>query len=92
MSDDPTNDAFLQTQLTATEAAIVATQAAILTVVSGAQSYTLDTGQTRQTVTRSTLGDLRLALKALYDIRVALRNQLGLTNNVGRQVHVIPGF
>lgn len=44
---------------------ITAVRAGILAVVSGAQSYTLDTGQGKQTVTRASIKDLRFYLREL---------------------------
>jgi hypothetical protein len=48
----------------ATQAAILVYEAAIEAVSTG-QSYTLDTGQTRQTVTRANVTELRLMLASL---------------------------
>ncbi len=87
--DDTT---WLEARLAATEALIIATESAVALVSSGAQSYSLDSGQTRQQVTRSTLMDLRLSLRELDDRREKIRNDLGLCNPGGRQVRVIPGF
>lgn len=60
-----TTETFLDKRIAATEKAIEAVEAAITSVSSGAQQYTLDTGQTRQTVTKSSLGSLRLQLDQL---------------------------
>lgn len=51
-------DDFLQEQVEATKALIVAYNAAILALTTGAQSYQLDTGQTRQLVTKANLATL----------------------------------
>lgn len=48
-----------QAELTETTALLAAVNAAILQVMSGGQTYSLDSGQTRVSVTRSTLGELR---------------------------------
>ena len=63
------SDTFLADRITATEAQIVAYEAAILAFAnSGAiQTYKLDTGQTVQTVTRSDLVDLNQTLDILYN-------------------------
>ena len=42
---------------------VVALEDAILAIANGAQTYMLDTGQTRQSVTRADLGSLRLQLR-----------------------------
>jgi uncharacterized coiled-coil DUF342 family protein len=55
-------EAFLQEQIDATKAAITAYHAAILALSSGAQSYSLDTGQTKQSVTKANLTELRKTL------------------------------
>jgi len=54
--------AFLQERIDAIKLLIVAYEAAMLAVtVGGVQSYTLDTGQTRQVVTKRSLGEIRNA-------------------------------
>ena len=55
----PTRSEFYQARLTKTEEQLAAVDAAILLVVGGAQSYSLDSGQTRQMVTRASLGQLQ---------------------------------
>ena len=57
--------AWLEARRIATQTAIVAYEEAILALASGAQSYTLDTGQTRQTVTKANLTELRRMLTEL---------------------------
>lgn len=72
---------FLAARITATQAQILAHEDAI----SGLSkpdvfSYTLDTGQTRQTVTRQSLSALQKTLDALYNrlaILEARRNGAG---------------
>ena len=59
---------ILKTQLAATQASITAYQAAIdALVVGGVQSYTLDTGQNVQTVTKLNLAGLQRTLDSLYN-------------------------
>jgi len=87
------NETFLTTQLEATEAQITAINAAIVSIVGGAQSFTLDTGQSRQTVTMSTLGELRLALREALQQRKELRAELGLPpSGGGAPTHIVPAF
>jgi len=60
---------------------------AISRIVSGAQSYTIDSGQTRQTVTRATIGELRLLLEHLRNELRELQSEPGAGT-----VYVRPGF
>lgn len=83
------DNAFLQDRITATKAEIVAYEAAILSLATtGAQSYTLDTGQSRQTVTRANLTELRKALEALYNQCATMQARL----SGGGSVIMRPGF
>lgn len=61
--------AFLTERITQTKLMIVAYEEAILALTgAGAiESYTIDTGQTRQTVTRSNLEELNTTLDGLYN-------------------------
>ena len=71
---DPTT---LQARITATNAAIVAYEAAILALgIGGAQYYTLDNGQTRQLVTKLDLADLQKVLDSLYNTCATLSARL----------------
>ena len=54
--------ALLEARRTAAMNAVLAYEAAILALASGAQSYTLDTGQTRVVKTRANLSELRKTL------------------------------
>lgn len=86
------NEAFLAAQLEQTEQMITATNTAIIAILGGAQSYTLDTGQSRQTVTKSTLGELRLALRELDNRRKEIRSELGLPSGGTLSTHIVPAF
>ena len=83
---------WLTQQVTLTEQAIAAINAAIIALAGGAQSYELDTGQTRERVTKANLGELASSLKTLFQQRQTYRSMLGLPNAIGQQIHVIPGF
>lgn len=72
-----TDDEFLAQRIAAAEARIIAIESAILTVASGGTSYSFDDGQTRQTVTRSSLSELTNELNALISLRASLLAQLG---------------
>ena len=60
---------FWQARKQATEDLIVAYEGAVLALADGGAitSYTLDTGQSRQTVTRSDLNALTAKLDSLYN-------------------------
>jgi hypothetical protein len=78
---------WLEARVTATKALIVAYENAILALAGGAQSYSLDTSQTRQTVTKADLGSLRLQLNELENRLAVLDARL-----CGAGTRVIPGF
>lgn len=69
---------YVQDRITATKALITAYEEAVLEFgVNGAlQSYTLDTGQSRQTVTRADLGSMNRALDSLYNRLATLEARL----------------
>ena len=86
---DCDDSAFLEQRLAACEAAIVAYEAALAAFATGnVQSYTLDTGQTRQTVTKANLTEMDRQLDRLLNRRAVLRAQLGLSGHA----NVVPGF
>jgi hypothetical protein len=69
--------AFIQARIDATKAAIIAYETAQTTLAAGnVQSYTLDTGQTRQTVTRLDLADLQRTIDSLYNRCATLEARL----------------
>ena len=59
--------AFLQARITATKDQIVAYEDAASALAGGVQSYTLDTGQSRQTVTRADINTIRNTIDGLYN-------------------------
>jgi hypothetical protein len=85
--DDAEERAWLDARIVATRTAIEATETAIIAVSGGAQSYTLDTGQSRQTVTKATLGEVKNALSALYNLLAWLK-----TKRDGSSFYAKPGF
>lgn len=79
---------FLKQRIDATKALIVAYEDATTALVSGGvQSYTLDTGQSRQTVTRFDLVMLNNTLDSLYNRLVTLQARLD-----GGSVNVRPAW
>ena len=68
---------WLQARITATQTQIEAYEAAILAVSSGqTQSWTLDTGQTRETVTKKNVATYEAALDRLYNRLAVLEARL----------------
>jgi hypothetical protein len=64
---------FLQERITSIKARIVAYEDASAALAGGGvQSYTLDTGQTRQTVTKFDLADIEKTIASLYNQLVTL--------------------
>ena len=57
---------FLKQRLAATKQQIIAYEAASLALAGGAQSYMLDTGQGRQSVTKHDVADLQNTIEKLY--------------------------
>lgn len=81
--------AFLKDRITAVQAQIVALEAAMLALATGAiQSYSLDTGQTRQLVTKLDLDMLNRVLDSMYNRCVTLEARL----TGGNSVTVRPSF
>lgn len=68
---------WIEARITQTRALIVAYEDAILTLSTGAQSYSLDTGQTRQVVTKAQLGSLQLTLERLESRLSTYEQRLG---------------
>lgn len=70
--------AWLRRRLAKVEELIERVEDAILQLSSGAVvSYSLDTGQSRQTVTKQSIGQLKNLLESLESRRNALRSRLG---------------
>lgn len=68
---------FLQARITATKNQIAALEDAALSLSSGAiTSYTLDTGQSRQVVTRSSVSLINTVIDSLYNRLATLEARL----------------
>lgn len=81
---------FAEERLAAAKAQLIQVDAAITTVLGGGTSYSLDSGQTRQSVTRSSLSELR-AMQAYLEQRIQTLD--AAVNGTGAQsVTVRPGF
>lgn len=65
---------FLQERIAKTKEQIVALEDAAAGIMSGAiVSYTLDTGQSRQTVTKANVNQINTALDSLYNRLASLQ-------------------
>lgn len=67
---------FWQERATATKVQIVAFEDAATALAGGAQSYTIDTGQTRTTVTRPDLEWIQKTIDSLYNRYATLQARL----------------
>ena len=68
--------AFLQSRIDATKLQIVAYEDAVLALAGGVQSYTIDTGQSRQTATKANLKDYQNTVDVLYNRCATLEARL----------------
>lgn len=68
--------AFIQARIDATKAQIIAYEDAATALAGGVQSYTLDTGQTRQTVTKLDLSAIQRTIDSLYNRCATLEARL----------------
>lgn len=72
---------YLQERITATKALITAYEDAALALGEGnVQSYTIDTGQTRQTVTKLELASVNRTINSLYNRCAMLEARLNGSN------------
>jgi len=80
---------FLQERIDKIKALIVVYEDALTALITGgAQSYTIDTGQTRQTVTKFDAPALRTTLEGLYNQLATLQAR----STGSGVVHVSPGW
>ena len=83
------DSSFIQDRIAATKLQIIAFEEIMLDFANGnIQSYTLDTGQTRQTVTKFNLSTLRNTIDSLYNRCATLEARL----NGGGSVTVRPDW
>jgi cytolysin (calcineurin-like family phosphatase) len=77
---------FIRERIAATKVAIVAYEDAIMALCSsdGVQSYSLNTGQTQQSVTRFDIANLGRALDGLYNRLATLEARLNGATIVAR--------
>lgn len=79
---------FIQGRIDATKLQIIAYEDAALALAAGVQSYTLDTGQNRTTVTKLDLGVIQKTIDSLYNRCITLEARL----NGSGSVTVIPAW
>ena len=65
MTDCCDDTEWIEGRIAAKKAAILAFEAALTALAGGAQTYSLDTGQTRQVVTKANLTEMRNAIAQL---------------------------
>lgn len=76
---------FIQGRIDATKLQIVAMEDALLALADGTiLSYTLDTGQTRQTVTKNDVSSVNRVLNSLYNRCATLEARLNGAGGIGR--------
>lgn len=73
---------FIQGRIDATKIQIVAYEDAALALAGGVQSYTLDTGQSRQTVTKLDLDAIQKTIESLYNRCATLEARLNGSGTV----------
>lgn len=73
---------FIQGRIDATKLQIVAYEDAALALAGGVQSYTLDTGQSRQTVTKLDLSAIQNTIDSLYNRCATLEARLNGSGTV----------
>jgi hypothetical protein len=76
MTDCCDDTTWLEERIAAKKARIVKLEAAIDAVADGAQSYSIDTGQTRQVVTRANLSEIRNMITRLESEISTLQQRL----------------
>jgi hypothetical protein len=88
MTDCCDDRAWLEERIAKKKEAIAAFEDALLAIAGGAQSYSIDTGQTRQVVTKANVTETRNVIAQLESDIVTLQMRL---NGCGRFV-VRPGW
>lgn len=81
MTDCCDERTWLEQRIAAKKALILAFETAITTIAGGAQNYSIDTGQTRQVVTRANLSEMRIMIAKLESDVSTLMQRL---NGCGR--------
>lgn len=87
MSEDCDDTTWITDRINATKALIIKYEAAIDALSTGAQSYQLDTGQTRQLVSKVQLPSLQSTLSGLESRLATYQQRLGCA-----RLYVRPGW
>jgi hypothetical protein len=88
MTDCCDDAEWLAERIAAKKAALLAFDSAITALAGGAQTYSLDTGQTRQVVSKANLSEMRIMVSKLESEISTLQQRL---NGCGR-FQVRPGW
>jgi len=81
---DYEEEAYIRERICKAETRIAAIEDAHTALASGATSYTLDDGQTRQSVTKAQMGELRIALNEAILSRDMWKSRLNGVDNIHR--------
>lgn len=84
MAVDCTDRAWIEARIAKIKTQIEAYEEAIDALASGVQSYQLDTGQTRQLVSRANVTSLQETVTILFDRLSTLQARLGCARAQGR--------
>lgn len=83
---------WIQARIDAKKALIVSIETAIAALVTGAQMYSLDTGQTRTSVTKANLASLKNTLRDLESELASLETQLVAAEGGSTGIYCRPAF
>jgi hypothetical protein len=85
MADECCDPDWVRERIAKTKLLIIAYETAIEAVgMNGVQSYQLDTGQTRQYVTKAEIGSMQRMLASLESRLATYQAQLGCAQSIGR--------
>lgn len=77
------DSSFIQARIDATKLLIVAYEDALAALAGGVMSYTLDTGQTKQTVTKYNITEMNNIVASLYNRCATLEARLKGGSGIG---------
>jgi hypothetical protein len=84
---DVEEENFLRERIAKLEEAILKVEEAVILIAGGATSYSLNSGQTTQSVTKTSSSELKNTLNELLSMRAGLKAQLD-----GASVNLRPGW
>jgi hypothetical protein len=88
----PTEAEWIAQRITRSEAMVIVYENALEALAGGAQQYSFDTGQSRQTVTKADMSQLRETLKFWEQRRKELLNDQASLSSGGGSTYVRPEF